>query len=162
LSKEEYRQQVEKINKIHDLEVKEVNRKRHRVINELIQVHKKRMHGLDRERKEQGFLYTKSVLDLSKLQGTDEKYDAARASLVHASRPGDRHRSGGESETGAHTASGDLHGSAGDISHATDSGTFGHAQQGGHAGRVQLGRGTHPRPSQEVELRGTCEGGRGS
>lgn len=71
LAKEEYRQQVENINKIHDLEVKEVNKKRHRVINELFQVHKKRMHGLDRELKEQGFLYTKSVLDLSNLQGTD-------------------------------------------------------------------------------------------
>jgi hypothetical protein len=42
-----------------------VNKKRHRGINELFQVHKKRMHRLDRELKEQGFLYTKSVLDLS-------------------------------------------------------------------------------------------------
>jgi hypothetical protein len=49
LSKRDYIAQVEKINKIHDLEVKEVNRKRHKIINELFQVHKKRMHGLDRE-----------------------------------------------------------------------------------------------------------------
>jgi hypothetical protein len=75
-------------NRIHDLEVKKVNKKRHGVVNELFQVHKKRMHGLDREQKEQGFLYMKSVLDLSKLQGTDEN-DAAQAPAAHESRPRD-------------------------------------------------------------------------